>query len=44
MTDDPATFPWSSYAALCSVREDPLPTQHPSLRALGATDTERRAA
>lgn len=41
MTDDPVAFPWSSCAALCRLREDPLLTLHPTQRALGATDKER---
>lgn len=36
MTDDPATFPWSSCAGLCGLRDDPLLTQHPLQHALGA--------
>ena len=44
MTDDPTTFPWSSCAALCSLREDPLLTLHATQRAMGSTDTERGAA
>ncbi len=36
MTDDPAAFPWSSCAALCGLREDPLLSPHPIQRTLGA--------
>lgn len=35
MTDDPAAFPWSSCAALCGLRDDPLLTPHPVQRSLG---------
>lgn len=41
MTDDPAAFPWSSCAALCGLREDPLLSLHPTQRALGASGKER---
>ncbi|MEG3190804.1 transposase [Lysobacter sp. D1-1-M9] len=41
MTDDPVAFPWSSCAALCGLRDDPLLTLHPTQGALGATDKER---
>ena len=44
MTDDPVAFAWSSCAALCGKREDPLLTLHPSQRELGATDAERSDA
>lgn len=44
MTDDPAAFAWSSCAALCGLREDPLLTLHRTQRALGASDAERAAA
>ncbi len=37
MTDDPTVFPWSSCAALCGMREDPLLRLHPIQHALGAT-------
>lgn len=36
MTDDPATFAWSSCAGLCGLRDDPLLTPHPAQQALGA--------
>lgn len=36
ITDDPATFAWSSCAGLCALREDPLLTLHPVQQALGA--------
>jgi len=35
MTDDPAAFAWSSCAALCGLRDDPLLSTHPVQRALG---------
>ncbi len=41
MTDDPVAFAWSSCAALCGLREDPLMTLHPTQRALGRTEAER---
>jgi putative transposase len=44
MVHDPTVFPWSSCAALCGEREDPLLTLHPTQRALGATDAERASA
>jgi putative transposase len=44
MTDDPAAYPWSSCAALCGLRRDPLLTLHPTQIALGATDSLRGAA
>ena len=36
MTDDPAAFPWFSYAGLCGLRDDVLVTLHPTQRVLGA--------
>ena len=30
MIDDPATYPWSSCAALCGLRHDPLLSLHPT--------------
>lgn len=44
ITDDPATFPWSSCAALCGLRQDPLLTLHPAQRAAGTNDAGRAAA
>lgn len=44
MTDDPVAFAWSSCAALCGQREDPLLTLHPAQRGLGVTDAERAHA
>lgn len=35
MTDDPAAFPWSSCAALCGLRDDPMLNPHPVQRSLG---------
>jgi len=36
LTDDPRHYRWSSCAALCGLRRDPLLTLHPAQRALGA--------
>jgi putative transposase len=36
MTDSPTAFVWSSCAALCGLRDDPLLAPHPVQRALGA--------
>lgn len=44
MTEDPVAFAWSSCAALCGRREDPLLTLHPAKHALGAADAERAEA
>ena len=44
ITDEPTAFPWSSCAALCGLREDPLLTLHPTQRALGTNDAERATA
>ncbi|WP_460831072.1 transposase [Lysobacter humi (ex Lee et al. 2017)] len=44
ITDDPTAFGWSSCAALCGMRADPLLTLHPAQRALGATEPERADA
>ena len=41
MTDDPAVFPWSSCAALCGMRDDPLLTLHPTQHALGTSSKDR---
>jgi putative transposase len=42
--DDPARFRWSSCAALCGQRVDPLLTLHAEQRALGATSRENSRA
>lgn len=42
--DDPRAYPWSSCAALCSGREDPLLTLHPAQRALGDEASQRGRA
>jgi putative transposase len=42
--DDPAQFPWSSAAAHCGFRSDPLLIAHPAYTALGATEVERSTA
>ena len=44
MTDDPVRFPWSSCAALCGQRDDPLLTLHPTQLAMGTSDKERADA
>lgn len=44
MIDDPIAFPWSSCAALCGEREDPLLSPHPTYSALGTTPQERALA
>ena len=36
MTDDPTSFPWSSCAGLCALREDSLLTPNPVQQALDA--------
>jgi putative transposase len=43
MIDDPTAFPWSSCAALCGLRQDPLLTLHAKQRALGIDDRSRGA-
>ena len=40
MIDDPAAYPWSSCAALCGLRHDPLLSLHPTQRAF--SDSARR--
>lgn len=44
MTDNAPAYPWSSCAALCGQRDDPLLSLHPAQRALGASRTERGRA
>lgn len=44
MTDNPATYPWSSCAAHCSERSNPLLTPHPAYTALAATPEARGTA
>ncbi len=44
MVDDPTHFRWSSCAALCGLRHDPLLTPHPAQRALGCTAEDRANA
>lgn len=44
ITDDPAAYRWSSCAALCGQRIDPLLSPHPAQIALGPTDIERAHA
>jgi len=44
MTDDPADYRWSSCAALCGLRDEPLLSPHSSLLALGSDIRERARA
>ncbi len=44
MTDDPVRFLWSSCAALCGQRDDPLLTLHPTQLAMGTNDKDRADA
>lgn len=44
MVDDPACFRWSSCAALCGQRDDPLISLHSAQAALGDTSQERADA
>ena len=44
MTDDPARFAWSSCAALCGRRNDPLLSPHIAYTRLGSSPAEREAA
>lgn len=44
MTDEPSAYRWSSCAALCGQRDDPLLRLHPAQRALGISRTERGRA
>lgn len=44
LTDDPTRYPWSSCAALCGKRQDPLLTLHATQRALGPTAKDRADA
>ena len=44
MTDDPVRFPWSSCAANCGYRVDPLLEHQPAYAALGNVPAERTAA
>jgi putative transposase len=41
ITDDPAGYTWSSCAALCGDRDDPMLTLHAAQRSLGATHRAR---
>jgi len=41
MIDDPAQFPWSSCAANCGHRDDPLLSPHTAYTALGSVPAER---
>lgn len=44
MIDDPARYTWSSCAALCGERDDPLLTLHPGQQALGTNTRDRSTA
>ena len=44
LTDNPVAYRWSSCAALCGGRDDPLLTPHPAHRALGTTAQQRASA
>jgi putative transposase len=44
MIEDPIRYPWSSCAALCAQREDPLIALHPTRHVLGADNRDRGAA
>ena len=44
MTDDPVRFPWSSCAALCGQRDDPLLTLHHTQLAMGTSNKDRSHA
>ena len=44
MIDDPARYAWSSCAALCGERDDPLLTLHPGQQALGTNTRDRSTA
>ena len=44
MTDDPASFPWSSCGSLCGQRNEPLLSLHPAYTSLGATPADRAVA
>ncbi|MEO6076917.1 MAG: transposase [Dokdonella sp.] len=41
MIDDPTVLPWSSCAALCGMRDDPLLTLQPTQLALGTASKDR---
>ena len=44
MTDDPTTFPWSSCASHCGLRQDAMLSPHPEYTALAATPEARAEA
>src|SRR5690606_17914744 len=44
MVDDPAEYEWSSCAASCGKRQDPLLTYHPDQLSLGTNGIDRFAA
>lgn len=44
MTNDPAAYPWSSFASHCGHQPDPILTAHPAYTALGSTPETRAAS
>lgn len=44
MTDDPATYPWSTASAHCGQRAEPMLHPHPAYTALASTPEARAAA
>jgi putative transposase len=44
MTDDPTTFPWSSCASHCGIRQEAILSPHPQYTTLGATPESRGEA
>lgn len=44
MTDDPTTFPWSSCASHCGLRQDAILSPHPEYKTLAATPEARAEA
>jgi len=44
MTDDPTTFPWSSCASHCSLRQEAILSPHPQYTTLAATPEARAEA
>lgn len=44
MIDDPAAYPWSSYASHCDLRQEAILTPHPEYTTLAATPEARAAA
>jgi len=44
MSDDPTTFPWSSCASHCGLRQESILSPHPEYTALGSTPEARAEA